>query len=325
MPIRRSDFDALTGDLQDIFEETSNLAIARMGGLDLFGVQETELYDYVIQNLHGLKGIRRVGDSENLPRIENVEGDQLTLTQRHYGAIVPVSKEMRKFDRYDKAYGMVETVVDEGWNGIDQTMADVLLQGWSTSYTDYWGDTVASVGPDSLALFSKVHSNPINSNTFNNIMNDGTNDNPSLSRTAVVQQIATAKVMKDVNNLVRPVRLDTVIVPPSLEDEARRILYSDKISGSANNDTNMMLRSMKLIVWERLEAAADGTDTSAYWFMCDSQYVAKTLRLLFAERPSLDPPEEVYANKDWEYSVDFFYTLGTGYPMYIFGSNGTNS
>ena len=53
---------------------------------------------------------------------------------------------------------------------------------------------------------------------------------------------------------------------------------------------------------------------SAYWFMADSAKVDNSLMALFAERPELDAPEQVYENKNWTYSLDFFYTTGLGLP-----------
>jgi len=95
---------------------------------------------------------------------------------------------------------------------------------------------------------------------------------------------------------------------------------------TANRAINPLKGKIRnVIVWERLEERSDETDTSAYWFMADSAKVGESLMALFSERPSLDPPEEVYENKNWLYSLDFFYTIGLGYPAFIFGSTGAGS
>ena len=123
----------------------------------------------------------------------------------------------------------------------------------------------------------------------------------------------------------RPVNLNTLIVAPSNEDLAMRILFSDQISGSTNNDINALKGKVSnLIVWERCETDGQGVDRSTRWFMADSGKVGETLRSLFAERPSLDPPEQVYKNKNWEYSIDFYYTIGRAWPAFVFGSTGAN-
>ena len=79
----------------------------------------------------------------------------------------------------------------------------------------------------------------------------------------------------------------------------------------------------KIIVWPRIDVRTGGTDTDQYWFMADSRKVGETLKSKFAERPSLDAPEEIYENKTWEYSIDFYYTVGLGLAAYIRGSRGT--
>jgi hypothetical protein len=122
--------------------------------------------------------------------------------------------------------------------------------------------------------------------------------------------------------VIRGIDLDTLVVAPSNEDLAERILYSNNLPGTANNDINALKGKVKnLIVWDQLETRSDDTDTSAYWFMCNSAKVKRTLKCKFAERPTLDAPEQVYLNKNWDWTLDFYYALGLGYARYIYGSN----
>jgi hypothetical protein len=39
----------------------------------------------------------------------------------------------------------------------------------------------------------------------------------------------------------------------------------------------------------------------------------------------LEAPEVVYKNKNWDYSIDFYYTLGRWFAPYIRGSKWTNT
>jgi hypothetical protein len=326
MPITRADFPALTDDLESIFNEVSRTKIADMKGLSLFDVRDEQrrTHDHLL--LHGANGIEEVTPGGDLPTVNTDEGDSVTYTQRYFGAKFAVTKEMRLFDLHQQIETVARSITEDAWDKVDQSMADVLLYGTATSYTDVYGGTVTSVGPDGLALFSASHTNGVSTSSrqFSNLIKDGTNNNPALSRAAIVQTRANAMVYKDPEGLVRPVKLDTIIVPPSLEDAAERILNSAQMSGTGNNDINPLKGKFKLIVWERLETRSDATDTSAYWFMADSSKVGETLKAYFAERPSLDAPEQVYKNKNWEYSVDYFYSWGTGFPGYIFGSTGVN-
>jgi hypothetical protein len=289
-----------------------------MKGNQIFNVFDTTrlTYDHLI--LHGLSGIKRVADGQDLPRINSEEGDTITWTQEYYGAIASITKKMRKFDLYDQMTSLVKSLTVDAFDDIDQSLADVLGNGASASdYTDVYGETVSAVGPDGLALFSTAHTTSTSSETFSNIITS----NPVLSRSAIVTARKQGRTHKDPNAKIRPVNLDTLIVAPTNEDLAERILYSELMSGTGNNDINALKGKIKkLIVWERLETRTGGTDTSAYWYMCDSAQVGETLQCLFAERPSLDAPDEVYTNKNWDYSLDFYYAIGRGYPSFIFQS-----
>lgn len=321
--ITAKDFPTLTDDLQSIFNEVAKSKVTDMQSNKIFNVFDTDrlTYDHLI--LHGTSGIQRVADGQDLPRINSEEGDTVTWTQDYYGAIFSVTKKMRKFDLHDQISQLPKTLVEDAFDKIEQSLADVLLNGFSASnYADVYGVSVSAVGPDGLALFSTVHSNNINSNTFSNIITS----NPALSRQAVITARAQGRTHKDPNGIKRKINLDTLIVPVALEDLAERILNSDLMPGSSNNDVNSLKGKVTtLIVWECLDTRTDGTDTSAYWFMADSSKVGESLQCLFAERPTLDAPDECYSNKNWDYSCDFYYAIGRGYPAYIFGSNASGS
>lgn len=322
MPITVSDFPSLTDDLQSIFNEVAKTKVAEMKGNKIFNVRDTKrrTFDHLI--LHGMSGIKEVTPGQDLPNILTEEGDSITWTQRYFGGIASVTKEMRLFDLYNQIETIVRSLSVDAFDKIDQSLADALLYGYSTSYTDVYGKSVSAVGPDGVELFTTLHSNNLNTTTFSNVITA----NPVLSRAAIVTARKQGLIHKDPNGIIRPVNLDTIIVAPENEDLIERILYSTQMSGTANNDINPMKGKIKnIIIWERLQTRSDGTDTSAYWFMADSSKVGETLNCLFAERPSLDAPDQVYRNKNWEYSLDFFYTLGLGYAPYIFASKSSGS
>lgn len=325
MPILVEDFPTLTDELDSIFSETARRKVADSVGLKVFNVFETDklTYDHLV--LHGVEGIKRLTSGQDLPRVSAEEGDSISWTQEYFGAIVSVTKKMRRFDLTNQIKGLPKTLADDAFNKVDQSLADVLLNGWSTSYTDVYGDTVASVGPDGLALFSSAHTNGLTSATYSNIISDGTNTNPPLSRQAITYQRAQGWKHTDPNSINRKINYDVVVVGPELYDEAVRICESEYLPGTNNNDKNPLYGKVKVIMWERLAISSGGTDCDAYWFMYDSTGVNESLQCLFAERPTLDAPDEVYVNKNWDYSCDFFYVIGIGYQAYVAGSKGDKS
>lgn len=74
MPILTVDFNALTDDLQTIFNETAKMSIADMVGNQVFKVQDTtrRTFDHLI--LHGLDVIQRVAEGQDLPNVTTIQG-----------------------------------------------------------------------------------------------------------------------------------------------------------------------------------------------------------------------------------------------------------
>lgn len=326
MAIRVTDFRALTNYLDEVTNEVRDNKIAAMGTADmLFSFTDEMRRDHIEQILHGVAGMEEVPDGSNFPRATGQEGDQFTLTQSQYGVIVPVTQLMRDWDLKDEITSIATSTMDEAMDKLDQSLADILLNGFSTaSYTDVWGKTVSPTGPDADGLFSATHSNGATSATYSNLINNGTSNNPALSRTAIVAERARALKYTDPNGLTRPIRLDTLIVGPTNEDLAERLLFSTQVPGEANNDINALKGKIKTLkVWERLDLRSDATDTSAYWFLADSAKVKKSLKTYFTQRPTMLAPDHVFANGDWEYKLRLVYSRGFGFAPYIRGSVGT--
>ena len=51
-------------------------------------------------------------------------------------------------ERWKEIAQMPQNLVRAAFNAIDQSLADVLNNGWSTTYTDTYGQTVTSTTPD---------------------------------------------------------------------------------------------------------------------------------------------------------------------------------
>jgi len=328
MSLTTKDFPALTEYLDSVYKESSKNAIDENAGINqIFDISSTETLTHLHTILHGMGGMQATDEDGEFVTLGNSEGDSATWTQNEYGAKIKVTKKMRIFDRtaaFTNAGGLVRSAVDASWSNIYQSLCDMLSKGHATSYVDVYGKTVSALTPDGVALFSAAHT--AGGVTYSNIINDGTNNNPSFSREAVVRERANAARYKDPKGSVRPNMLDTVIVPPALEDLAYRTLYSDKVAGTANNDMNpSFVKGMKIIVSPYLGFAADGTDCSARWYMCNSKMVGESLKALFKQKPMLSAPTEADENNTWIYKLDAFYTSGLGFFPYIRGSAGTNS
>jgi hypothetical protein len=322
-----SDFSALTAYLTEIFNESAKRKVADWKGKTLFNTSTPERQVYTYQMLDGVSQFGRVAEGGQFPKATLTQGDSATWTQKRYGGRVSITKDMRKFDLYNEMNRLVRSNADAAFDTIDQSQADLILNGFtSTSYTDVYGDSQSNVAPDGVVLFSASHSNNQNSDVQRNLIKDESNAaNPALDRAAIVQARTDAKVHADANGLIRPITLDKLIVTPTNEDLATRTVMSSGVVGTPNVDLNPLKGAVSnILVWERLETSGQGTDTSAYWFLADSNRVSDTLHSPMTQLPMMAPPAEVHDSLNWEYVIDAYYALGIGDPFGIWGSTGAN-
>lgn len=322
-----ADYPKLTQKLNEVHNEAAADAVESWVGKDIFDVIDTDwkTYDYLV--MHGAGNLQQIAEGAELPTVSSNEGDSAAWTQKRFGEKISITKDMRMFDRYDQMMEAVQSVTDEAFQKIDQSMADALLNGFTgTTYTDVFGKTVSNLSVDGVTLFNSAHTNNINSNVFRNLIrNSAGTDNPALSRDAMIKARSDARTYQDPNGVNRPVMLDTLIVSAGNEDLAERLVYSQGVAGTPNVDINPIKGKIKnIIVWSKLDLRSDGTDTSAYWFMADSKKVKKALKAPFAQRPMMHEAENVTETQNWLYPLDAYYVLGLGYPSGIFGSTGAN-
>jgi len=326
--ITTSDFTTLTGKLNEWFNEAAQLNVEAWIGQQLFDVGETNWQVYNGLILNGAAKFDRVPEGAQLPAGNIGEGDNMSITQKRHGGRIIVTKDMRMFDRYDQIQEVVQDNTEFAFDRIDQSQADLLLNGFSsTSYTDLFGYAQSNVTPDGVVFFSASHTNNQNSNTARNLIKDSTGTaNVALSRDAIVTARKDGRVNKDPNSANRPIMLDRLVVSATNEDLAERTVYSSGVAGTPNVDLNPLKGKISnILVWSRLDTRGnDSTDTSAYWFMASSTKSKKTLKSPFAQKPMLYAPEQISDSRSWEYDLDAYYTLGLLYPFFVWGSTGAN-
>jgi hypothetical protein len=327
MSLTTQDYPTLTVKLNEWYNEAAADAVESWMGKDIFDVGETNWQVYNYLGLHGVAKFDRIAEGQQLPVATSVEGDSASFTQHRFGGRVGITKDMRMFDRYDQMEEVVKSNLDYAFDRIDQSQADMLLNGFSgSSFTDLYGFSQSNLAPDGVVTFSASHTNNINATTFRNLIrNTAGTSNPGLARDPIVKARADARIFRDPNGANRPVLLNTLIVSATNEDLAERTVYSSGVAGTPNVDLNPLKGKVSNIkVWSRLDTRSDGTDTSAYWFLADSRNVKKSLKSPFAQRPLMGPATQVHDSLTWEYPIDSYYTLGVGYPKNIFGSTGAN-
>jgi hypothetical protein len=272
--------------------------------------------------------VQKITEGKELPSVTTAEGDSVIWTQTEYGVKVELTARARQFCDWNesKLDSIVSSITEDAWEKIDQSLAEVLLNGFSASdYTDVYGETVGASCPDGVALFSASHSNNLNSDVFRNLIrNPSGTANPGVTRESIIQARIDGQNHKDANGINRPVSLNSILCAPAKYDEIMRIINSDGLSGEMTRDYNPLKGSISVTQWSRLSALTDSTDTSAYWFMFDSRKVGRSLKMLWAKRPVLEAPEQVLENNTWIWKLNYYYSIGRAFPAYVWGSQGNS-
>ena len=334
--------DTLTyeGLYDELYKETyfdhTRENVAESVGLQIIGFKKDMRKQVLSQNYHAGTGFGRVTEGGNYNEGRGNEGDTVSGTQSHYAVNVIVTKEARTFMIQGPAGEMdisdvqdqVKGYIDDATDSIDQDIADIFNNGFVSTYTNVYGDSVQAVTPDGQALFSTAHTLPNADGTttvFSNVINDGTNDNPAISRAAIVATIAKARKHRGANGTQRPIELDTLLVGPDDYDRAVTIVESEQVSGSDHNDTNKSIKHIKVKMWSRLASNGQGDDKSGQYYMYEAKKVrAGAIKFHSAQMISFGKSKEATDNQDWVYPLDAFYTLIRKQPQFLYGSTGVN-
>src|SRR3990167_11119227 len=153
MAILTTDYSTLTQKLNEWYNEAAVERVASWIVQELFdvGLTNWQTYNYLI--LNGIAKFDRVAEGAQLPVASSVEGDSVSATQKRYGGRVSITKDMRMFERYDQMQELVRSAVDHAFDRIDQSQADLLLNGFSgTSYTDIYGYSQANTAPNAVVF-----------------------------------------------------------------------------------------------------------------------------------------------------------------------------
>lgn len=181
----------------------------------------------------------------------------------------------------------------------DKWVADFLQQGVLTAgnakYFDGSFPNETDPNPkfiyDGLPLFDTAHPLAIGSSTYSN-------HDASLSLDHTNLQTVKRR-MRSTNNvdergqkiLLNP---DTLVIGPDLEDTAFRLVSSDRLSGSANNDANIHRGRFDVVVWDFLT-------TSGAWWLCER--MSESIEVYDSGEPVIEV-EWVPSRKCWSVTME---------------------
>ncbi|RJE47672.1 hypothetical protein A7K50_03220 [Dehalobacter sp. MCB1] len=216
-------------------------------------------------------------------------GLERTYTHSAFTQGFIITREMFDDEQYRQIEKMPRAMARSGRAKVEKDAMIPLVNGFTT------------VLYDGKALFANDH--PLLDST-------GTGDNLQTGALTDVNLKTALQLMRqtvdEAGNLAQ-FKATKLIIPPALEDTARRLLHSAQVPGSANNDTNEYLQSagLEIVIMDYLSAAAGGSDTM--WILQDG--ARHELNFFWRVRPEFK----------WEEDFDSFVSKYRGYMRYSMG------
>lgn len=226
----------------------------------------------------GLGDLKRVRDGEEL-QADTIPGTpwQMFLAVRRYGGRVDLPQKM--LDAAD-AIGKVTSLIAEfgkQWGRRapaqkEQMVADVFQKGTlsagDTAVFDGTWDNQVEVdanpgfiydGKPFFAATGNGHPLKGGSSTPFNLVVTRPLTSANIQSTVTTMRTTNAIDERERKILIIP---NVLLVPPGLEYDAKTILNSVQLAGSANNDVNVLRGSLEPIVWDYL---SDAASASSWW------------------------------------------------------------
>nr|DAF37322.1 MAG TPA: Major capsid protein [Caudoviricetes sp.] len=223
------------------------------------------------------------------------DGGDVTYKHKAFTKGFMIGRELYDDEKYGQMKKMSKALARAGRAKVERDAITVLTKGFK-------GESGAFKGRDGKELFHDQHTLvDCSSKTCSNLMEG------ALSRETLKEGLKLMRTQLDeAGNLIQ-MKATKLIIPPALEDEARRILHSTQVSGTELNDTNEYLKSagLEIVVLDYLGEEAGGSDTM--WFLQDGS--RHELNFFWRVRPEFKNEED----------FDTFVAKYRGYMRYSYG------
>ncbi len=238
-------------------------------------------------------------------------GYNVTMTKKRIGMEIDITQEMRDENRYPEVGSLITNLTHFCPQRIELDATHRLTFGTATSYTDMDGETVSTVGGDSLAIFSAVHTLKYSSLTWNNIVTGA----PVFSRGGLeaAELIATTDILSNFGER-RVITFNKIITgdDPTTVNAVKQFLGSTSDVDQNNSGVmNIYQNKYKHLVLPQLATTATGAVDSTkrkYWFLASLGMGMNGLQAYYGEweAPNMKPTGGNMENPHtdvWSYGV----------------------
>lgn len=276
----------------------------------VFTVESTDKAYIKDTSVSGLGKLVQKAEGDAIVYQKPVSGYPVTYTPLTFASGEIITYEMYQDDLTNIMKKSPARLARAKMHAREKFGADLLNYG----FTYGGGADTLFQGGDGKALFASDH--PLKAGATQSNLTTADLDEDALE-TAMVTMRAT----KDNKGELQMVMPKILVVPPSLEKEARILLDSTLRTGTANNDINPYKGALTIVVWDYIGSAAGGSDTA--WFLIDP--TVAQLNWFDRDDRGVEGPEYDFDTKDAKWSVVARYTCGFTDWRGIYGSKGDNS
>lgn len=222
------------------------------------------------------------------------DGGDVTYTHKAFTKGFMIGRELYDDEKYGQMKKMAKALARAGRAKVEKDAITVLTKGFKD-------EPGAFKGRDKKELFHDKHDLVNSDKKCSNLM-EGVLNRENLKKALKMMRTQ----LDEAGNLIQ-MKATKLIIPPALEDEARRLLHSTQVSGTNDNDTNEYLKSagLEIVVLDYLGEEAGGSDTM--WFLQDGS--RHELNFFWRVRPEFKNEED----------FDTFVAKYRGYMRYSYG------
>ena len=270
-------YDEIPEQYSKIFNvQTSNSATETDHGMGAFGEWE-----------------ERTSEIDTVAYAKISDGGDVTYRHKAFTKGFMIGRELYDDEKYGQMKKMAKALARAGRAKVERDAITVLTKGFK-------GESGAFKGRDGLELFHDAHTLVDSEKTCSNLMTGVLNE-ANLKR--AIQMMA--EQLDEAGGLIQ-MKATKLIIPPALEDTARRLLHSAQLPGTELNDTNEYLRDrLQIVVMDYLAEIAGGSDTM--WFLQDGS--RHELNFFWRVKPEFKNEED----------FDTFVAKYRGYMRYSYG------
>lgn len=202
-----------------------------------------------------------------------------------------IERELYDDEQYRQINKFPKALARSARQHIEKTAAKFLIDGFTTQIYD------------GKSLFAVDHPLLDSEDVCSNLVTG------SLNEENLKKAIKVLKEQKDEAGNLVTMKPNKLIIPPALEDTAKRLLHSTLLPGTELNDTNKYLRDMgiQIVVLDYLGEAGVGSDT--VWFLMDGEQ--HELNFFWRIKPEFK----------WAEDFDTFVAKYRGYMRYSLGAS----